>query len=132
MQPSSGSPADWLRFAQSDLDDAAEIPTGRILFETKCFHAQQAVEKSLKALLVAKRIEYPLTHNLRIILNLLPPDLPPPADPVDIGELTEYAVSSRYPGMDEPVTEEQYQEAVSLARTVVSWAEEILRKMNAL
>jgi len=126
MRPEGGSPAEWLRFAQSDLDDALGPPRGRILFETMCFHAQQAVEKSLKAILVAKGIPFPRTHNLKILVSLLPPDLSLPADPVDIGELTDYAVSNRYPGMEEPVTEEQYRKAVRLAESVVTWAEGII------
>ena len=35
------------------------------------FHAQQAIEKSLKAVLSAQSIEYPRTHNLAMLLELL-------------------------------------------------------------
>ncbi|MGO9122175.1 MAG: HEPN domain-containing protein [Desulfomonilaceae bacterium] len=35
------------------------------------FHAQQAVEKSLKAWLSLRRIVYPKTHDLRVLMNLL-------------------------------------------------------------
>ena len=126
MQPEGGSPTQWLRFAQSDLDDALGPPRGRVLLETLCFHAQQAVEKSLKAVLVAQGIPFPRTHILKILIELLPSDLCLPADPFDVGKLTDYAVSSRYPGTEEPVDEEQYREAVRLAESVVTWAEEIL------
>ena len=36
--------------------------------------------------------------------------------------LTQYATSTRYPGIDEPVTEQDYAEAVELAKAVVRWA----------
>ncbi|MDW8468096.1 MAG: HEPN domain-containing protein [Burkholderiales bacterium] len=35
------------------------------------FHAQQAAEKSLKAVLALHRIEYPRTHNLAMLLELV-------------------------------------------------------------
>jgi len=49
-----GSPRDWLRRARSNLARAAQgQATPDVLLEDVCFDAQQAVEKSLKALLVA-------------------------------------------------------------------------------
>ena len=132
MPPEHGSPADWLRYAQSDLDAAKGPPRGRLLLETLCFHAQQAVEKSLKALLIAKGMEFPRTHNLGVLLDLLSSTVSLPADRIAVAGLTEYAVATRYPGEEEPVSEEQYHEAVRLAEAVVSWAEGILRRSGAL
>ena len=40
--------------------------------------------------------------------------------------LSPYAVETRYPGTDEPVTESEYQRAVSLAEQFVQWAEAII------
>lgn len=34
------------------------------------FHVQQAAEKMLKALLASQGVRYPLTHDLRALLNL--------------------------------------------------------------
>ena len=48
-----GSPTDWLRHAYSDLALASITPSSQILLEQLCFHAQQAAEKALKAILVA-------------------------------------------------------------------------------
>jgi len=48
-KPPTGSSDDWLRRAKSDLAIAkAPLPDGA-LYEDMCFHAQQAVEKALKA-----------------------------------------------------------------------------------
>ncbi len=44
-----GSPEDWMHHARSDLAVAKIGRNNDVLFETLCFHAQQAVEKSLKA-----------------------------------------------------------------------------------
>jgi HEPN domain-containing protein len=46
----------WLKYAKSDLL-IAEVETDGVLFETRCFHAQQAVEKVLKAVLIAREAE---------------------------------------------------------------------------
>ncbi len=40
--------------------------------------------------------------------------------------LTRFAVFTRYPGISPPVTQEEYEEAVSLAEAVVRWAEEVV------
>ncbi len=37
--------------------------------------------------------------------------------------LTQYATATRYPGVEEPVGEQDYAEAVQLAEAVVHWAE---------
>lgn len=37
--------------------------------------------------------------------------------------LTRYAVETRYPGAYEPVTMDEYQEAIGFAETILAWAE---------
>ncbi|MDO8585924.1 MAG: HEPN domain-containing protein [Armatimonadota bacterium] len=59
-------------------------------------------------------------------MNLLPSDIPCPEVILDATLLTDYAVSTRYPGEEEPLTEEDYREAVRLAEAVVAWASEHL------
>jgi len=61
------------------------------------FHAQQAVEKSLKAVLSAHRIEFRRTHDLVTLLDLLQDNhLPPPPEAAWLDELNPYAVEARY------------------------------------
>ena len=120
--PAPGSAADWLRHARSDLALASARNTPEILLESLCFHAQQAVEKALKAVLVAHGISFPRTHNIGVLLDLLPVPLQPSATIQAADILTDYAVSSRYPGDVEPVSEAEYQEALRLTELVVSWA----------
>ena len=123
----SGSPADWLRYAYSDLELAHVRRESNVLFEGLCFHAQQAAEKALKAVLIAKGVPPPKTHNIRTLLDLLPQDLVAPQEIEDAASLTDYAVTSRYPGDFESVDEEEYKEAVRSAETVVLWAERIIQ-----
>lgn len=130
MSLERGSPADWLRFARSDLA-VAKGPSGDdVLLEMLCFHAQQAVEKSVKAVLVAKGVDFPRTHNLKILLNLLPPAVPDLSDAGALAGLTDYAASARYPGNYEEVTEHEYQEAIRLAESVVKWGADVLARLG--
>ena len=125
-RPDSGSPADWLRHATSDLALAKVTPTPQMLLEGLCFHAQQAAEKALKGVLVANSIPFPQTHNIRILLDLLPDSSEASEAVQDAAGLSEYAVSTRYPGDLEPVTEEEHIEAVRLAGIVVDWAKTLI------
>ena len=114
-----GAPADWLRHANSDLALARSKRTPEILPEALCFHAQQSVEKALKAVLLSKNRVPPRTHNIRTLLDLLPDDMEVPEHVEDAAVLTEYAVMSRYPSVSEPVEEEELMEAVRLAGRVL-------------
>lgn len=126
----SGSPADWLRYARSDLELASIVRPDEVLFEGLCFHTQQAAEKALKAVLIDKGIPPPKTHNIRTLLELLPQDITIPQKIDDAASLSDYAVVSRYPGEFEPVDEEEYKETVQLAETVVLWAEKIIQQQK--
>ena len=122
-----GGPGDWLRHAWSDLDLARVGQNSRILLEDLCFHAQQAAEKALKAVLVFRSVPFPKTHNIRTLMDLLPEDLNLREGAKGAAILTDYAVLTRYPGDLEPVTEEEYLEAIRIAETVVQWAEKIIK-----
>ncbi len=115
-----GSPQDWLRHAQSDLARARDL-SDDILYEELCFHAQQAAEKALKGLLVAHDVAFPKTHNLRTLLDLLPKDTEIPKNIADAVILTDYAVMSRYSSATEPIDDDEYEEALHHAKSVVEW-----------
>ena len=70
-RPLPGSAEDWLARAEGDLALArAPLPEGAF-YEDLCFHAQQAAEKSLKAVYqyFGKRFRY--THDLASISTVL-------------------------------------------------------------
>ncbi|MGH8568634.1 MAG: HEPN domain-containing protein, partial [Gammaproteobacteria bacterium] len=126
MQPDGmapGSPGDWLRHARSDLAIARAFPLRGALIEALCFHAQQAAEKAIKAVLIAKGIAPPHTHNIGSLIDRLPSEVVVPFDLHEVSGLTDFAVTARYPGEIEPITEEEYHDAVKLAEAVVLWAE---------
>jgi HEPN domain-containing protein len=117
-----GSPEDWMRRARSDLSLARTSPEVGVLLEDLCFHAQQAAEKALKAVLISRSVPAPRTHSITRLLELMPAADPLPQAIQAAAVLTDYAVVTRYPGAYEPVESEEYLEAVALAEAVVLWA----------
>jgi HEPN domain-containing protein len=64
-----------------------------------CFHAQQCVEKLIKALLICHEVSPPRTHDLPGLSRLL--QAVEPAwnwDDAELTDLTDAAVDDRYPG----------------------------------
>jgi HEPN domain-containing protein len=92
-----------------------------------CFHAQQAAEKALKAVLLSRKIDFPLTHDIHELLEIgerggikLPSKL------YNASILTPYAVETRYPGYWEHVTSTDLDEALKQAGEVIDWAKKFL------
>ena len=113
----------WISRAQSNLDRArAGKIRDTILYEDLCFDCQQTVEKSLKALLVALDLESPHTHIIAHLLETLEQNrIEVPDDVKSAAYLTEYAVHTRYPGLYEPVTAEEFREVLAIAERVNLW-----------
>jgi HEPN domain-containing protein len=131
MPPKQRDPtegAEWLRRARSNLALArAGRSAPEVLYEDLCFEAQQAAEKAIKALLIDRKVAFPKTHAIMDLLTILA--LSGVAVPEEIrraGLLTGYAVETRYPGLSEEVTKEDYAQALELAERVVRWAEALL------
>jgi HEPN domain-containing protein len=90
----------WLAKADEDLV-AAERLLPEIVNQA-AFHVQQALEKTLKALMVAKRQEIRKTHDISLLVSLVRPRWPeliPQHFP--IVELSQWYLASRYPGLEE-------------------------------
>ena len=86
------------------MDEIDDEPRRRSEIEQAlaCYHAQQATEKTLKAALVAARIDPPRTHDLNQLRDLLPEEWRLPGSSDDLQLLTGWAAKSRYPnGLDE-------------------------------
>jgi HEPN domain-containing protein len=118
----AGSPQHWLRHARSDLALCGMPKTRSILFQHLCFHAQQAAEKALKAVLVAKGVRFPKTHDLAFLMQLLPPAVAVPPPLINLPALNQYAVQQRYPGESPKITRKDYRVAAMLSEETVSWA----------
>jgi len=80
MHENNGTTAitrEWIVKADNDLKTAShtlKMPKG-CPTDTVCFHAQQCVEKYLKAFLVWKGIDFPKTHDIEHLVSLLPENI---------------------------------------------------------
>lgn len=116
-------PREWLNRAKSNLAQARARVPGAYL-EDLCFNAQQAAEKAIKAVLISRGVEFPYVHDLERLMGILESRGEPVPDTVRCAAgLARYAVQTRYPGLEEPVSEQEYAEAVAMAEDVVQWAE---------
>lgn len=116
--------ADWLGRARADLAVAQLTDDKRIAPEILAFHAQQAAEKALKAMLVQRQIEFPHTHVIGLLLNLCQTAGYEDTETLtEAVSLTRYAVATRYPSTEEPVSRQEAREAAELAGCVLAWVE---------
>jgi HEPN domain-containing protein len=118
----------WLDDAEADLANARSLSRhrdeGTAPFAA-AFHAEQAVEKGLKSLLIYHRIDYPPKHDLGLLISLLPDGIPAPKVP--IAGLTVYAAEQRYVAgagnpmnLNERPTWNDAEEAISLAEQALA------------
>jgi len=89
----------WLRFAAEDLEAAEAL---RLAPGVAARHvatlAQQSAEKAVKAGLVLLDVDPPRTHNLELLVDLLPDDWSVHESSADLALLSLRLVESRYPG----------------------------------
>ncbi len=109
----------WVEKAEHDFTTAEYMLTllENCPFDTVCFHAQQCAEKYLKGFLTFRSIDFPKTHDLVILLNLVGGS-PVLGVDLNVEPLNRYPVEARYPGDWESFTREEAEEAVKLARKV--------------
>lgn len=119
----------WLRKADADWQALGILAgAGAGLREVALFHAQQAVEKWLKALLIFRNEKPPRTHDLLLLLNRVSA-----VDPellmfeTVLQRLTPFAVGGRYPSQQKRPTLRDIQ---SLLRATEQIREAILARMD--
>lgn len=124
----------WLDRARSNLERARMDKFSRhILYEDMCFDCQQSVEKALKALMVSKNIQFEWTHQIGILIKTLEDNQIEVPDGIKkSASLSVYAVRTRYPGDEEPVTKDEFQEALNLADTVFGWVEKKMKVVDEI
>jgi HEPN domain-containing protein len=92
------------------------------------FHAQQAVEKAIKAVLALSRIAAPRTHDLTYLVELLDShgiDVPPAiAEPE---WLSPWAVTTRYDDLDDTLDRHA---AINAADSAITWARRLLEQRS--
>lgn len=118
---------EWVLKADEDPKAAANLmkmggdcPTAAV-----GFHAQQCVEKCLKARLVSDGMDFPRTHDIEMLVSRLPVDAVTALPVAAQRELTTYATVTRYPGDYDPVS-------LRDARQAISWARRVRREVRGL
>ena len=119
----------WIAKAGSDFGVAKHlVMEDPPYLEAVGFHAQQAAEKYLKAFLVEQQIEFPKTHNLAELLDLVSKaNLDLASSLKDAIALTPYGVDIRYPSDFPNITHEAARKAVELARKVRDAIQDVLK-----
>lgn len=82
------------------------------------FHAQQAVEKSIKAVLASREVELPMTHDLGYLVTLCGGLEPLPDDVKEARWLTPWAGGWRYDTETSPIDRAL---AVRVAESAFDW-----------
>ncbi len=106
---------DWLNAANDDLITIESIINNPILTNIIAFHAQQAIEKTLKAIIEEFGILLKKTHNLQSLLITIEEVIPLSFNDLIISELDRLYLDARYPGdlglmpYGKPTLEEAYQ-----------------------
>jgi HEPN domain-containing protein len=112
--------AEWLHKANADLAAAECLLSESDAFAgIVMFHCQQAAEKFLKAFLTWRGTDFPKTHDLGTLLNLIETvDRPLAVSLLTSVALTSYGVELRYPSDHREATAEEARDAVELAKKV--------------
>jgi HEPN domain-containing protein len=110
---------EWLRHADDDLllaRHAFKLKSA-VPYRLIAYHAQQCAEKYIKAYLVFKKVDFPYSHNISVLMELLPSSEEWVKGIQRAEELSIYAITARYPGKDK-VTKKEAIRAVTLAEAV--------------
>ena len=123
--PSAATALSWLAKATDDLTIADLVLDSDVGIEwAACFHAQQAAEKAVKAVLVHVGVDFPKSHRLDRLARLLPASSNVDFDIEALTELAPWAVAGRYPEDIANPTPEQ-------ARRLFDLATEALRRSRS-
>ena len=110
---------EWLQKAEGDLATVGREVRARRRpnYDAACFHAQQAAEKYLKAILQEHDVHVPRTHNLiELLERCLPLDVSLEYTRELLLVLDRYSARYRYPG--ESAEKSEAQRAYRLIRDV--------------
>jgi len=125
MEPRAELAASWLARAADDLRLAElALSADPPVVWASAFHAQQAAEKALKALLTIHQIEYRKSHSIDYLAEICleaEPGLEQLREAAT--RLTDFAVGPRYPLPEGDPTRDEAEEALAIARRVYDFVQ---------
>jgi HEPN domain-containing protein len=92
------STKEWFDSAESDLLLIKEICLNENLTHLSAFHAQQAIEKSFKAIIEEFELGFIKTHSLEMLYNIVRDKITIKSDQDQLIILDQLYIDSRYPG----------------------------------
>jgi len=128
MNAAPDLPGDLLALAREDLAAAEALDRAERVSDAPVgFHAQQAVEKALKAAIAGRDQDFPFTHDLGLLMQLCQDaGLELPAGLTDADRLTPYAAAVRY-GLGDPGAVATA-DALRWGALAIEWADAELRQ----
>lgn len=113
-----------LRRAEEDLRACRVLAEASDIADSAVgFHAQQAVEKALKAAIVLAEDELPRSHDLEMLAEQAACRAPLPEELAGVKWLTPWGVAMRY---DEPTDALDRDAAVAAAASACQWAKTLI------
>ncbi len=95
-------------------------------FTTTCFHAQQAIEKCMKAVMFEHGISFPPIHDLaRLAMSLHEHGVVVPCTVEELRKLNPFAVTFRYDDADIPLI--SVAEVEKMVDAMRRWADEVVK-----
>lgn len=121
---------EWLQKGEQDLKAAEYLLQAKPPFtESACFHAQQCAEKVLKTFLISKEVRPWKTHSIKEIGVEAVKFEPLLQKYISAAEkLSDYAVTVRYPGEDDPPT---YKEAMDCVKVAKDLYQQVVSRLPA-
>lgn len=113
----------WLRKADGDLRNTALVlPAEDAPLDTVAFHAQQAGEKALEALLTARQTPFPKIHDLEELAGMLPRSVRAKLGVADddLAMSSQLGVGPRDPGFDDDLGRSVATHAADVGRELVA------------
>jgi len=112
----------WFEYAENDLQSAAMLVKEDALARNAGYHAQQAAEKALKAVLAGHDVKVPRTHDLDVLGDMVERWVPEiSGHGKDLEWLTIFATESRYPFQSGlAITRDHAERALRIARQIKS------------
>jgi HEPN domain-containing protein len=119
----------WIKYSENDLGVALHLnETYRPLPENAiCWHCQQSVEKSYKAILAYHDVKIPKTHEIRKLQRTTLQYEPTVSlDEKIADKITEFATESRYPDNVVDFTKEDAELGIKYAKQVLGQVKQAL------
>ena len=127
MSAPERDPLEWLQRAENDLLNIRNnLNSVQIPWDTIVFHAQQACEKLLKALIIKNGQLTPRTHDLVLLLNMCPVVKSKDPSLTDEFDRLMLLFGSRYPDTKQP-SEPEARAAVAIAEKLAGVARPLIK-----